>query len=160
MRSSGAPPESVIASLTPLQGLPIFHFPTHDSRRGLHSFAASRLEASAPFTFPARDRAMTRTPPGRALISHFPRRWKCRANIRRPAGAEICGISIRRHDGDGSLGMDGQKRGSSCLSLDNVDLQQRFDIQVREISSEIISEQLHVVRAGGKLSGSLGSVST
>ena len=80
--------------------------------------------------------------------------------IRRPAGAEIGGISIHRHVGGGSLGMDGQKRGSSCLSLDDADLQERFDIQVREISAHVISEQLHIVGAGGKLSSGLGSIST
>ena len=31
---------------------------------------------------------------GRALISDFPRRWKRRAIIRRPAGAEVFGISF------------------------------------------------------------------
>src|ERR1700722_1544868 len=56
-----------------------------------------------------------------------------------------------------SPGVHSQNRGCSGLSIDDADLQKRFDIQVREISSNVISEQLHVLGAGCKLRGGLGS---
>src|ERR1700722_7552697 len=59
-----------------------------------------------------------------------------------------------------SPGVHSQNRGCSGLSIDDADLQKRFDIQVREISSNVISEQLHVLGAGCKLRGGLGSIST
>jgi len=39
-------------------------------------------------------------------------------------------------------GVDSRDRAGSCLSIDDVDLQQSFDIQIREIFSDVISEQL------------------
>ncbi len=114
-------------------------------------------KASGPFTS-GRDQAMTRFSGTRSDFPLSPA-LEVPGYYQTPRWGGDLWISVDRHVGGGSLGMDGQKRGSSGLSLDDVDFQQRFDIQVREVSSEIISEQLHVVRAGGKLSRGLSSVS-
>jgi hypothetical protein len=55
----------VIAFLSPLRGLLISHPPiTHGLRRGLHSFAASRLVLCRVFHFSRRDGATTQPPFG------------------------------------------------------------------------------------------------
>src|ERR1039458_5600555 len=68
-------------------GLAQLRLATHGLRRGLHSYAASRLDAVSLIHFSDDHRAMTQTPPGlESFLPLFPalKRW---AKLGRPSGA-------------------------------------------------------------------------
>ena len=56
----------VVAVLSPLRGSLMYHSVTHGLRRGLHSFAASRLGSPARLHFIKQNAATTQTPTGLA----------------------------------------------------------------------------------------------
>jgi hypothetical protein len=68
-------------------GLADFPLTTHGLRRGLHSFAASRLVLCRVFHFSRRDGATTQTPAGLRCFSHSPRHF--RAGLSHAAAARL-----------------------------------------------------------------------